>query len=98
MHAHKLCHKRLEVEDDLCAQTDAVLIKGRPLDDVGLEFVINLGYQLPRESLEDGGGGDAVRQKIVQLCADLQNACGRMFLNDLVGDLCYECLPVWRWD
>lgn len=86
------------MEDDLTAQVYPVLIEGAPLDDLGRELVVNLFNEAEGEQLEDHGGGDAVRQKVVELCTDGEDALRCVVGEELVGNLLDEYLVVGRWD
>jgi hypothetical protein len=48
--------------------------------------------------LEDGSRWNAVRQKVIQPCADLQKLGGRSVLYDLGCCDRDKCLPVRRWN
>lgn len=75
-----------------------MLVEGAPLDDLGLERIINLCNETEGEQLEDHGGGDAVCQEVVELCADGEDALWCVVGEKLVGNLVDECLIVGRWD
>lgn len=49
---HKLGDKGLQVKDDLCADMQPVLVESRPLDDVGLQCVIDAVNQTERQKLK----------------------------------------------
>ena len=51
IYPHELRDERLELEDDLTACADAVLVEGAPLDNLGLETVVDSGHELEGESL-----------------------------------------------
>jgi hypothetical protein len=53
------------MEDLLGAHLAPVFVEGGPLDDLRLERIVRLGYQLPRECLQDGSRIDAVREEVV---------------------------------
>lgn len=94
--AHKLGHKRLQVEYHLGPRLDSMLVKCRPTDHVALESVVNQGQQFKCESLQNRCRRDAVRQEVVELRPHLQDSGRRMFIDNFSGYLAYECLPV-RW-
>lgn len=60
--AHKFGHKCFQMKDDLGASLYSVLVKGRPLDDLSFQPIVNETQQFERESLENGRGRDAVRE------------------------------------
>jgi hypothetical protein len=68
---HVFRHKSLQMEDLLTPHLAPVLIERRPLDDLGLQGIVRLGYQLPRQRLDDGCRVDAMRQQVVKGGADL---------------------------
>jgi hypothetical protein len=39
--AHKLGHKRFQMKDDLGTSLNSVLVKGRPLDDLSFQPIVN---------------------------------------------------------
>ena len=47
--------------------------------------------------LQDRRRGDAVAEKIVQLCADLQYSCRGVFRHNIICNLSDKSLPVRRW-
>jgi hypothetical protein len=51
VYPHELRHKGFEMEDDLAARADAVLVESAPLDHLGLEGVVDSGHQFEGESL-----------------------------------------------
>lgn len=75
-----------------------VLVESSPLDDFWLECVVGLRYEFPGEHLQDGSRVYAMREEIVERCADLEKASWTSFLDDLVGDLCDERFPIWWGD
>lgn len=54
------------MEDYLCARLNSMLEEGRPLNHFALESVVNQVQKFERESLQNGGGRNAVRQEVVQ--------------------------------
>jgi hypothetical protein len=75
-----------------------MFIKGRPLNDFGLQCIVRFWYELPRKRFDDSRRVDAVRQEIVERSANLKEPLGRALFNDLAGNLLDERFPVWRWD
>ena len=75
------------MEDDLRAHADPMLVEGTPLDNIRLQRVIDEGNQLECQGFEDGGGRNAVREQIVELCADFEDLRGRVLGHNLAGDL-----------
>lgn len=53
------------MEDLFTSHLAPVLVEGRPLDDLWLQNIICLWYELPRKSLYDRGRIDAVRKEVV---------------------------------
>jgi len=53
------------MEDLLGAHLASVLVECSPLDDIWFERIVRLGYQLPRECLQDGSRIDAMREEVV---------------------------------
>jgi hypothetical protein len=49
------------MEDLLTSHLTPVLIERRPLDHLRLQRIFRLGYQLPRQRLDDGCRVDAMR-------------------------------------
>lgn len=56
----------------LAAQLASMLVERRPFDDLWLQRIVCLWYQLPGERLDDRGRIDAVREEIIERCSDLQ--------------------------
>ncbi len=92
---HKLRNESLQVEDDLRAHPNSMLVISRPLDDIRLQRIINLGYKLERQSLEDSRGRNAVSEEIVEFCSNLQDPCWGVFLYDLLCNLADQGFPIW---
>jgi hypothetical protein len=49
------------MENLLCTHLAPMLVEGRPLDHLWLQRVVGLGYELPRQSLDDCSRIDAMR-------------------------------------
>lgn len=50
---HVLCNECFQMEDLLAAHFASMLVEGSPLDDFRFQRIVRLGYQLPRERLND---------------------------------------------
>ena len=72
-----------------------MLIERAPLNNICLERIIHHGNQLECECLEDSGRRDAMREEVVEFCADFEDLCWCVFGYDLACDLRYEGFPVW---
>jgi hypothetical protein len=59
---HVLRDKCFQMKDLLAAHLASMLIESRPFDDLRLECIVRLRYQLPRERLNDRCRVDAVRK------------------------------------
>lgn len=94
--AHELGDKRLEMEYDLCAHLDPMLIERRPLYDIWFQRIIDQWYQLECEGLDDRRGRNAVCEEVVELSTDLQNSGRSVFVIDRFRDFRDEHFPV-RW-
>ena len=78
------------------AHTNAVLVDGTPLYDVGLQDIVDLWHKLECQCLEDRGRRNAMRKKVIKLGPNLQNLSRCSFLNDFIGDDFNQRLPVRR--
>lgn len=75
------------MKDNLGARLDPVLVKGGPLYDLSFEPIVNETQQFECKGLENRSGWDAVREKVVQLGAHLQDPRRCVFFDNLPGDL-----------
>ena len=74
---HELGHERLEVEDVLGADVDAVFVEGRPLDYLGAELVVDALDQTERQELSAS----------VAVCSVRGTAGGKNTLRMVVGGM-----------
>ena len=86
------------MKDGLGSQPDAVVKFSGPLDDRRLHDIVDERDQRKGESPQDVGSRNAVRQKIIELGADLQEACDAAIRNHLLCNLVDEHLPVGNGD
>ena len=71
VYPHILRNKCLEMKDLFTAHLAPVFIECRPFDNLWLQCLIRLWYQLPCKRFDDCRRVNAVRQKIVERRADL---------------------------
>jgi len=95
---HKLRNKSLQMEDDLRTHPNSMLVKRRPLDNIRLQRIIDLGYKLERQSLEDSRGRNAMGEKIVEFSSNLQDPCRGVLFYDLLCNLADQGFPIWGRD
>jgi hypothetical protein len=86
------------MENDLRTHPDSMFIKCRPFDDIRFEGIINMGYELECQSLENSCRRNTMCEEVIKFCSYLEDSCRRMFVNDLLRDMTDQGFPIRGWD
>ena len=94
VNGHEFGTKCFEMQDGFAAELETVVEEGGDFEERDFEDGIDAAEEREDEGAEDDGRGDAVRDELVELAADVQELLGALLLEDQLRDLVDEQLPV----